>query len=410
HISTVLRYPPPARWRRGLKEGGLLRLRADADPMVVLTASAAKKLGLPDELEDRSQLRLPDDHKIVKQLTKSGWQLTRRGFSSWTRIYKLVKDRTRQCVQLAVVPWDALGPSNGWNIDPDTNAPDIARTLGTYANRVIAPRGSMGTNGIELLLQLRPPTRPVQEIDEQTLEWTGKWVPGPVPGSFTRPVQPAPPEAPEEHPLAQGRDEERDAMREEAWNWHRDVADTESAFLFVVGIDTNTSFLSGSSRLLVGDGDPVHHDRPGFDKKVPGAWCAEFSGVEWDPRFPCPLTPNGKAPTGPDWYTTQSMAYAIHELGLAVEPSQAWLRRPAAAAWLDPWQEHLARAYKETMAALGIVQGMASEEFLAAMEAYNRGADDPVERAVARYVKQTVKSGIGKLRQSPARYLHYTPG
>ncbi|MFE2729474.1 hypothetical protein ACFXHB_44825, partial [Kitasatospora sp. NPDC059327] len=31
HISTVLRYPPPARWRRGLKEGGLLRLRADAD-------------------------------------------------------------------------------------------------------------------------------------------------------------------------------------------------------------------------------------------------------------------------------------------------------------------------------------------------------------------------------------------
>ncbi|MEU6236685.1 hypothetical protein [Kitasatospora sp. NPDC047058] len=387
----------------GLGQARLHKWGTDADPMVVLTALAAAKLGLPPELEDRRQLRLPEDHKVVKALTKAGWQLTKRGFSAWTRLYKPVKDGNRQCVQLAVMPWDALGSSNGWAIDPDATAADVARTLGTYATRVIAPRGSMGTNSIELLLQLRPATRAVWSEDEQ------RYVSGPVPGSFTRAVQPAPPEAPMEHPLAQGRDEETDAMREEAWNWHRSVADDEAGFPCVVGIDTNTSFLAAASRLLVGDGDPVHQVKPTFDKKTPGAWRADLSGVEWDPRFPCPLTPDGKPPTGPGWYTTQTLAYAA-ELGLAVEPSEGWLRRPAVAAWLDPWQEHLARAYKDTMAALGIVPGMAPEEFLAAMEAYNQGTGDPVERALARYIKQTVKSGIGKLRQSPARYLGYTPG
>ncbi|WP_107084421.1 transcriptional regulator, partial [Streptomyces sp. NRRL S-495] len=355
----------------GLGQARLHKWGTDADPMIVLTASAATKLGLPDQLEDRRQLRLPEDHKVVKALTKAGWQLTRRGFSSWTRVYKPVKDGARQCVQIAVMPWDALGPSNSWAVDPDTAPADVARILGTYAQRVIAPRGSMGTNGIELLLQLRPPTRAVWDEAQQ------RYVSGPVPGSFTRAVQPAPPDAPEEHPLAHGRNEDTDAMHEEAWNWHRPLTPEEETrgFTVAVGLDTNTS----------------------------------FSRVEWDPRFPCPLTANGRPPTGPAWYTTQTLAYAL-ELGLAVEPSEAWLRRPAAAAWLDPWQEHLARAYKDTMAALGIVQGMEPEAFLAAMEAYNQGAGDPVERQLARYVKQTVKSGIGKLRQSPARYIGYTPG
>ncbi|MFE2728933.1 hypothetical protein, partial [Kitasatospora sp. NPDC059327] len=48
HISTVLRYPPPARWRRGLKEGGLLRLRADAD---LLERARAMSLRLPGQYE-----------------------------------------------------------------------------------------------------------------------------------------------------------------------------------------------------------------------------------------------------------------------------------------------------------------------------------------------------------------------
>ncbi|MFD7645722.1 telomere-associated protein Tap [Kitasatospora sp. NPDC059795] len=394
----------------GLGQARLHKWGTDADPMLVLTASAAAKLGLPQELEDRRQLRLPEDHKVVKALTKAGWQLTKRGFSAWTRLYKPVKDNVRQCVQLAVMPWDALGGTNGWAIETGTAPADVARILGTYANRVIAPRGSMGTNGIELLMQLRPQTRPVKDLDENE-EWTGKWVPGPVHGSFTRAVQPAPPEAPEEHPLAQGRDEEKDAMREEAWNWHRDLTAQEAAlFTAAVGLDTNTSFLSGSSRLLVGDGDPVHHQRPAFDKKKPGSWHADFSHVDWDPRFPCPLTPDGLPPTGPGWYATQTMAYAIHELGHQVEPLEGWLRRPAAAAWLDPWQEHLATAYKDTMARLGITPGMDPAEFLAAMEAYNRGAGDPVERQVLRYIKQTVKSGIGKLRQSPGRHWGHKTG
>lgn len=52
----------------------------DADPLIVLTDEAAERLGLPAVLEDRRGLRLPDDHKVIKQLTKAKWKLTKRGF------------------------------------------------------------------------------------------------------------------------------------------------------------------------------------------------------------------------------------------------------------------------------------------------------------------------------------------
>lgn len=42
---------------------------------------------------------------------------------------------------------------------------------------------------------LRPSTRAV--LDEAS----GGWTSGPVPGSLTGPVDPAPPEAPDEHPV-----------------------------------------------------------------------------------------------------------------------------------------------------------------------------------------------------------------
>ncbi|WP_225448770.1 hypothetical protein [Streptacidiphilus sp. P02-A3a] len=98
---------------------GALRLHPsgkDDDPLVVLTASAAAKLGLPLELEDRRGLRLPDNHPVVKHLTKAKWQLTRRGFGPWARIYRPVDGGRRACVQLAVLPWGALD-ARDWGKD-----------------------------------------------------------------------------------------------------------------------------------------------------------------------------------------------------------------------------------------------------------------------------------------------------
>ncbi|PAX88230.1 helix-turn-helix domain-containing protein, partial [Streptomyces albidoflavus] len=95
----------------GLGAPKLNRYGKDSDPLIVLTAAAAVKLGLPERLEGHEQrrsLRLPEDHPVVKQVTKAKWQLTQRGFGPWARIYRKAQGRDRQCVQLAVLSWDAL--------------------------------------------------------------------------------------------------------------------------------------------------------------------------------------------------------------------------------------------------------------------------------------------------------------
>ncbi|MGW2918182.1 helix-turn-helix domain-containing protein, partial [Streptomyces angustmyceticus] len=166
----------------------------DADPLIVLTDAAAERLGLPAVLEDRRGLRLGEDHKAVKQLVKARWKLTKRGFGPWARVYRPAEGGRRHCVQFAILPWGALD-TRSWGDTAQLPAPDIAAVLGTYATRVLTPRGSTAVCGLELMTALRPPTRAVKD------PVTGSWVSGPNPGSLTEPVDPAPPEAPAEHPL-----------------------------------------------------------------------------------------------------------------------------------------------------------------------------------------------------------------
>lgn len=155
----------------GLGAPKLHRHGKDADPLIVLTQSAAAKLGLPERLEDRRGLRLPEDHPVVKQVLKAKWQLTQRGFGPWARIYRKAQGRERQCVQLAILPWDALD-SRSWPGVAQMEPADVARVLGVYAQRVITPRGGTAVSGLELMTALRPPTRPVRD------EATGNWVSG----------------------------------------------------------------------------------------------------------------------------------------------------------------------------------------------------------------------------------------
>ena len=175
----------------------LHRSGKDSDPLIVVTAAAAVRLGLPERLEDRRTMRLPEDHKVVKQIGRAKWQLTKRGFGPWARIYRPAKGSERQCVQLAVLPWGALD-SRAWG-DADQLPPaELARVLTAYAARVLTPRGSTAVAGLELMTALRPPTRAVKD------DATDTWVSGPVPGSLTAAVGPAPPEAPDEHPVVHG--------------------------------------------------------------------------------------------------------------------------------------------------------------------------------------------------------------
>ncbi|MCM2388139.1 telomere-associated protein Tap [Streptomyces albipurpureus] len=393
-----------------LKESGigaakLNRYGKDSDPLIVLTASAAVKLGLPEQLEGHEQrrsLRLPEDHPIVKQVTKARWQLTQRGFGPWARIYRKATAGQRTCVQLAVLSWDALDPRS-WPGVSEMEPADIARVLGVYATRVITPRGSTAVSGLELMTALRPPTKAVQDRN------SGNWVSGYNAGSLgTEPMDPAPPEATPEHPVVVNSGWTGGFLNEEAYQWVRDVGlltDEECLLPYAVGLDLNTAFLAAAARLTVGLSAPDHFHAPKFNPKIPGSWLADLSGIELDPRLPSPFTPDGTRPTGPAWYQTHTVAYA-QELGHNVEPIEAYLRRETGA-YLDPWHDRLKTAYVDTLADLGVTKDLTDVEFLAAMEQHKQV--DPALNAVLSAIKATVKGGVGKLRERP-QGRHYKEG
>ncbi|MFF3019925.1 telomere-associated protein Tap [Streptomyces sp. NPDC057939] len=411
HPTTGL--PDLVTWALGpdadLRAPRLHRNGKDGDPLLVLTAAATEALGLPLTLEDRRALRLPDNHPVVKQLAKAKWQLTRRGFGPWPRIYRPATPGTgRQCVQLAVLPWGALD-SRAWGEDTsELPAPELAELLTTYAARVLTPRGSTAVTGLELMTALRPPTRAARD------QATNTWVSAPVAGSLTRPVDPAPPEAPDEHPVVAAlypRAHQRtpdEVLDEEAYDWIRDpelLTDAECARTHAVGIDVNMAFAAAANRLLVGLGPATHTTTPRFDPKTPGCWLADLSSFRLDPRLPNPFTPHGTSPTGPAWYATPTLAYA-QELGLDVRPTEAWIR-PDSGPYLDAWYTRLRDAYLATMADLGVTPALTAPEFLRAMTTYKEHPS--TSTAVLSAIKATVKGGIGKLRERP-QGAGYRPG
>ncbi|MCC0100510.1 helix-turn-helix domain-containing protein [Streptomyces flavotricini] len=420
--GLLLPLPPKARtdlptliaWALGpdadLRSPRLHRNGKDGDPLLVLTPAAAEALGLPPTLEDRRTLRLPDDHPTLKLLAKAKWQLTRRGFGPWPRIYRPATPTTgRQCVQLAVLPWGALDARAWGEHTAELPAPELAALLTTYAARVLTPRGSTAVSGLELMTALRPPTRAARNPETNT------WESAPVAGSLTRAVDPAPPEAPDEHPVVAAlypRAHQRtpdQVLDEEAYDWIRDpqlLTDAECARAHAVGIDVNMAFAAAANRLPVGIGPAVHTRSPRFDPKTPGCWLADLSSLELDPRLPSPFTPNGHPPTGPAWYATPTLAYA-QELGHPVHATEAWLR-PDHGPYLDAWYTRLRDAYMATMADLGVTSALPEPEFLAAM-AELQEHPDPVLKPVLSAIKSTVKGGIGKLRERP-QGAAYRPG
>ncbi|MEU3703650.1 helix-turn-helix transcriptional regulator [Streptomyces anulatus] len=381
----------------GLGAPKLNRYGKDSDPLIVLTAAAAVKLGLPERLEGREQrrsLRLPEDHPVVEQVGRAKWRLTQRGFGPWARVYRKAQGRGRQCVQLAILSWDALD-ERSWPGVSEMEPAGIARVLGIYAQRVITPRGSTAVSGLELMTALRPPTKPERDPG------TGNWVSCHNPGSLgTEPMDPAPPEATPEHPVVMNSGWTGGFLNEEAYQWVRPVellTDEECLLPHAVGLDLNTAFLAAAARLVVGLSAPDHFHAPKFNPKIPGSWLADLSHMELDPRLPSPFTPDGTRPTGPAWYQTHTVAYA-QELGYDVHPIEAYLRRETGA-YLDPWHDRLKNAYVDTLADLGVTRDLDERAFLTAMEQHQQ--TDPALTAVLAAIKATVKGGVGKFRERP---------
>jgi DNA-binding transcriptional regulator YiaG len=383
----------------------------DADPLIVLTGAACERYGLPLTLtkEERLAGRIPEGHKVIKQLTRAGWQLTKRGFGPWARIYRPAQGSERACVQLCILSWDALDTRH-WADAAQLPPAELARLLGTYAARVMTPRGSTAVTGLELMTALHPPTRASQP------DATGKRHSEHNPGSLGKdPVDCAPCEAPDGHPLLAGlpRFHHRtpaEVLIEEAYDWARPLTDAECLRPHLVGIDVNMAFAAGANGLTVGLGAPTHVKNPVFDPKLPGSWLVDLSHVDlsrvklaqqWRNLdaglLPSPFTPKGERPTAPAWYATPTVAYAV-ELGYDVHPIEAYVRHDNGR-YLDGWYNRLRDAYLTTMADLGVHTDLPPEEFLVAMDGYRQR--DPRLAIVVSAIKATVKGGIGKLRERP---------
>ncbi|MFJ5829561.1 telomere-associated protein Tap [Streptomyces sp. NPDC093089] len=415
--------PALVQWTLAEAKFGAERLNGsgkDADPLLVLTRAALERFGLPAELTDEERLagRLPDSHRVIAQLTRAEWQLTRRGLGPWARIYRPAQGGRRACVQLCIPSWNALD-TRSWGHAADLPPAELAAVLGTYATRVLTPRGSTAVTGLELMTALHPPTR-ASAPDE-----TGKRHSIHNPGSLGKdPMDPAPCEATDGHPVlahlprfhVRGPDEK---LFEEAYDWARPLTDDECMRRHLVGIDVNMAFAAGANGAVVGLATPpVHVTNPAFDPKTPGSWLVDLShvdlsrvkvGKEWrtldGELLPSPFTPTGERPTGPAWYATPTVSYA-QELGYDVAPLEAWIR-PESGRYLDDWYKRLRDAYVTTMADLGVDEKATPAEFLASMDGYKRR--DPAMAIVLDAVKSTVKNGIGKF-QEKARGAGWRPG
>ncbi|MFI6530176.1 telomere-associated protein Tap [Streptomyces uncialis] len=406
-----------------LGQARLHRNGRDADPILVLTASALERYGLPAALSDQERQagRLPQGHKVVKQIERAGLQMTQRGFGPWARLYRDPEGSRRRCVQLCILPWNALDVRE-WDrkdnpVLPTMHPADLARYLGLYAARVTTPRGTTATTGLELMTALRPPTR----AEKNTV--TGEFERAFNDDALTQLYPVVECEVPDEHPVLKGRFARHhlrtaaEMLMEEPYDWCRPLTDAECANPYLVAIDLNMSFAAAANGLVVGLNGPTHLTNPRFDASMPGSWLVDLSHVDLSrvdtgghtvdgDRLPSPFTPKGDRPTGPAWYATPTVAYAV-ELGFDVAPTEAYVRTQTGR-YLDPWYKRLRDAYVETMADMGVTTALTGSEFLDAMA--RRKQADPTMALLETAVKATAKGGIGKLRQrSRGQVPYYEP-
>ncbi|MEU9197794.1 telomere-associated protein Tap [Streptomyces hundungensis] len=408
-----------------LGQARLHRNGRDADPILVLTAAALERFGLPFALseEERHAGRLPSGHKVVKQIEKAGLQMSQRGFGPWARVYRDPEGSRRRCVQLCILPWNALD-AREWDKKDNPQLPtmhpaDLVQYLGLYAARVITPRGSTATTGLELMTALRPPTRAEKNPA------TGAFEPAFNDDAITAKYDVVPCEVPDEHPALKHAGFARHHIRtpaemlmEEPYDWCRPLTDEECANPYLVVVDINMSFAAAANGLVVGLNGPTHlENNPTFDPALPGSWLVDLGHVDLSrvrvngrtvdgSRLPSPFTPKGDHPEGPAWYATPTVAYAV-ELGFDVAPIEAYVRTQTGR-YLDSWYKRLRDAYVETMADMGVTTDLQGQAFLEAMA--RRKQVDPTMALLETAIKATAKGAIGKLRQrSRGQVPYYEP-
>ncbi|WP_156724756.1 telomere-associated protein Tap [Streptomyces apocyni] len=379
---------------------GAPRLHAKGNhvpPLLILTAAATGFFGLPLALDDPVERLLPADHPVLADLGRAGWPPTQPGMGPWSRLQTRVSEGHQVTVRLAVQPWGAVGDS--WGLHA-LEAKDLATVTTRYADTVLTPYDTPAACGSDLMTELRPPKQWATQArsGRRVLEPAAR-------GALTAAYDPAPPEAPADHPVA-GRDRNPDdVLREEAYNWYRQPARWErETYRHVVALAVNFAFTNAAGKLKIGYGPPgpLEH-QPTFDPSVPGTWYADLSGIPTDSRLPSPFTASGQPPTGPTWYTTPTLAYAqqlASQAGLTIKPIKAYLRHGNAGTYLEPWNKRLREAYWQVLRRLRIAPDATGSVFLHACEQAEVEGDQ-LDWILLSAIKATADGGIDRLHEDP---------
>ncbi|MFK0288047.1 helix-turn-helix domain-containing protein [Streptomyces sp. NPDC090499] len=357
-------------------------------PLLVLTSTARARLALPAGLPDLPARHPRSDHPLLQQARAIGWQTDADGLGPWTRLYPSAGDPACDSIHLAVTDWGALH-QDAWNLPERLTPGELAAVLGQYTALVRTPLGPPGACGHQLMRDLRPPAH------RHTA--TGALLTAGVGGALTRPVDPAPCEAPPGHQLASHR-AEQDTLADTDIDWWRHPLPDEADRAYAVCLAVNLFHLAGIREIQVADGPARHVPHPPFDRKRPGSWLVDLSAVPQHQKLPPAF-----AGTGPVWHTTPAVAYAALRAGAAQlkRPAEGWLRPGPTSPYLAPWYDHLRLARLPVLERPGITATMDTPDLLAALAGLAQA--DPLQRALLHAVHATGEDALTALAQPPAQ-------
>lgn len=390
---------------------GVPRLHADvrgSDGAVCLSAAVVSAAKLPAKLPATAAGMERAAAKLRKAAAASGLELGESigaGFKAFRRA--VPGGAPRLSVRVLVVPWlgqgDKAAVASGSLVtalaDDGTGTPD-AVTLARRIRRFVAdigvtPGATAAVTSRQLLEAVRPRFGWTQD---DAGRWKSELRPGALPDGDTA----VPMAAGARHPLTRERVAARERVCEEEdfkW-WARELSAQEAAMPYAVAVDACASYLSVTETLRLPAGPLEHTTSPRWDKADAGLWLCDFTGLPVEPELPHFATFTGQAPTGPGWYTTPTVAYAVTAYGYdPAEIREAYVSGHTVA-FLKEWTQHVRAAYKAGMGALGVPDTLTEPgPFVAAWSARKAAADPDAVVLVDAY-KAVYKGGVGKWTDS----------
>ncbi|MFF7993446.1 helix-turn-helix domain-containing protein [Kitasatospora xanthocidica] len=386
------------------------------DGMVCLTAAALKQLGLPATLPGTEKALAALHTKLAKAAATVGMEISDQigpSFHVFRRAGSAGGPKTS--VRVTIAPWLGQGDGRQQAVSalaaPLATAPDGTRDGLTLARRYraftadlgVAPGATTASTAMLLLDAVRPRVEWVK--DQVAGEWSSHLREGALPSGDLC----VPPAAGARHPLTRELLSRGEAVCEEEdykW-WARELTAEEARRPWAVAVDVCASYLSVTDSLRLPVGPYAYVEHPAWDGKTAGLWWCDFTGTPVDELLPHPATFHGQPPSGPGWYATVTVAYMATTYGFDPAAITAAYLAAHTAPLLKEWTGRIRGGYKRAYADLGLIDGQAPEEFLAAYAVHKHVGTDPARAdalVLAGLYKNVYKGGIGKWADS-ARHL-----